>query len=1237
MSHVRHLVLPGYETARNDVVVGESISAFLERNEWDFQLPTICVMNGTPILRKAWATTAISDPDEVVFYSKPYGGNNGTGKALQVAGIVALIAIAAFAPWAAVNIAGFAQGTFGFYAVSAAITVGGGLLVSTFLSPKAATNGDGEISQIYSLSAAGNTANPFQVIPVQYGRLKFLPSYASLPWTEFIGNDSYLNVLLANGQGKYFKEQLLIDDTVLWDSDTGLSASFTDVTWQFCDPGEPFTLFPANVINASEVSGQEITDVPLGMYTINDPDTVLTDVAFDLVFPAGLRGTADDGGHFDASVTLTLKVQQIDNVGAPIGGPFTVVAGHVITMNTPQPQRVSLKYNLVALGLVNGRYQASIERHPTTAPDQNTYTDLVSWAGLRGYLQGSNTYENCSVTGIRIKATAQLSQNAAKNFAIIQTRILPVWNGVDDMVEEPTQNAFWAFYDAAVNQNYGAKWPVNKVDFQTIVDMAAAADTRGDAFNYRFDSPITFQSAFDRILQSNRSKVTWLGDVLSCTRDEWQAVPDMLLSDQQIIRGSMEVDFVMNSEDSSDCVQGQFLNENTWQPAMLQYPKNSEFFTAQSPSSMQIEGITNPDQLFEELRFFWKQAQLRRIKIRLDTEHDGRLLRFGSAVKVQSFLPRKWGASGEVVSYNSGTRIVTINRTDLDTVEAGQHYIEFRAKTGAYFGPIKCTFGLQPNKIELDAADLADVETDLDMTIAEAFDRMDGAEPPSFVWGLSSMLSRHCIVLSGKPTGHKVSLDLVVDSEAVHDVTGDDIPPLPTPPPYADPRAPVITGLVASLRQGIAEPVLAATWWPAKGAIYYKAQVSYDGGTSWTTIADALQDANLNVVAAFADLRLRVAGVGYLQGPWSFVDVAAPNISSPTDTGPEDLTAGLHDYIMNRMKLSIEQLQLVVQQIAAVAAETDAAATTNSQVLRVASVRGFAQVAELTTVFADFETSFASYQVTVEAHFDDTDASVTAVATAVAGVDDFVAAMYSLTLDVDGYVTGFSSTNNGTTSLFQVVADKFVVAKPGVSGGAAIAVFEIGTHNGVASIGVSGNLYLDGTITANFIAANAIQTVHLSATSVTAAKMAVGSITAANAALDALAVKTLNIQGNAVTVPQVTSFSGNTSGSLATLCSFNMSIDTTGISGATITIYAIACLAGAGASNPASAGLNSTLTINGSTVSQLGGGTHSDVMVNSGAIQVTATGGVMSISVVFQCGGMIVTSSATLYAIAAKR
>ena len=125
------------------------------------------------------------------------------------------IAVSAFALWAGPAL--FAAGTFGAYATTAAIGIGGSLLINALVGPKpGATNAPNATQdQIYSASAQGNVARLGQPLPVWYGRLKRFPDFAATPWAEFVGNDQYLNILLSVSMGSVAYEALYLDDTIL--------------------------------------------------------------------------------------------------------------------------------------------------------------------------------------------------------------------------------------------------------------------------------------------------------------------------------------------------------------------------------------------------------------------------------------------------------------------------------------------------------------------------------------------------------------------------------------------------------------------------------------------------------------------------------------------------------------------------------------------------------------------------------------------------------------------------------------------------------------------------------------------------------------------------------------------------------------------------------------------------------------------------------------------------------------
>ena len=1158
---VHHLVAPGYEQARGLPLIGETIQEFLDRNGWEFRVPTICVCNGAPILRAEWAVTPI-ELGSVNFLSRPHGGGGSSGggsKALQVAGIVGMIALAAIAPWAAGALAPVLgiTSTAGIAALTAGIALGGGLLISTLVKMVAGGQNDTtepEAAQVYSLSGAGNSARPLAVIPVNYGYLKLIPDYGSTPWSEYISNDQILNAQLTLGVGKHHIHQLLIDDTVLWDEDTGFNPSFSNVTVQFCDPGEPFTLFPTNIQTTAEVSGQELPGpispgFNIGGFIANASGTLTNKLVVDIAFPGGIFFLDSQNRYTTMTVTFLFQYRSVDNAGTPTSG-WSTLLNFAYTNMTKTPQRLSYPVDVAP-----GRYEVrgnrtNIPNGGSVAYSANTpgsgdssgsvsYTiqqntgddtqqDQVMWLGLRSYIVGSVTYPYEQQIGIRMKADAQLTNQSARQFGVLATRILPVWDvDEEELVELPTTNPIWAFWDAATNSLYGANRPISKVDFQTVVEMALAADTRGDSFNYSFKDFVTIPDAFDTILASARSKHCWIGDVLSVVRDEWREIPSMLLTDHQIVRGSLEIVSIFNDETGVDCVIGEFLNENTWRPAEIQFPPNTLSFTAENPKRVRIPGITDPDQLLREIAFVWNQSQLRRTKVTLQTGHEGRMLKLMSAIKVQSHLPRTWGQAGEIVSKDVDGVTLLTNRT-LVFDDAAANYIEFRDKRGRYFGPVLCDSVISnPKKVILDADDLALVETQIGMTLDEALDRMDGAEPPVFVLGKASTLSRTCMLLTGRPNGDTVDLTLVVDSEDVHNPDVGDVGDFPEPPFILNPAIPVATLLYATFRVGIAEPILDASWWPAPGALGYKAQVSYNEGESWQQIYEGVNP-GFSLPVNPASLILRVAAFSNIHGPWVQVTVEAPTIIiAPGVVAPSSMIEGLKDYVMNIIKDNDDIARSIRQIIASATAELDAGNyTDHAQINRnLVAVTGnlSATFSEVILVAIGPGSAIATSITELEASVDDLSATVTVTSIAVATIEGNLAASWGVKLDVNDYITSIELLSDGTSGSIVFNTDNFSIAKPGVL--SPITMFSLQTVGGVTTMALRGDFIADGIITAQHIAANsitasmiqalAINATHIQSNSITTAMLQAGSIN--TAALAVNSVSLANIIAGSVT------------------------------------------------------------------------------------------------------------------------
>jgi hypothetical protein len=126
-----------------------------------------------------------------------------------------------------------------------------------------------------------------------------------------------------------------------------------------------------------------------------------------------------------------------------------------------------------------------------------------------------------------------------------------------------------------------------------------------------------------------------------------------------------------------------------------------------------------------------------------------------------------------------------------------------------------------------------------------------------------------------------------------------------------------------------------------------------------------------------------------------------------------------------------------------------------------------AQVEHLEEVMIDADTALASDITNVDAKFGPAYSSVNTVSMAVASIEGWGAAQYAVTLDVNGYASGFELLNGGpgfASATF--ITDNFLIAKPGVTGGAPVPIFGVSTVNGVSKIAIRGDVVADGSISA---------------------------------------------------------------------------------------------------------------------------------------------------------------------------
>ncbi|MBN8978006.1 MAG: DUF1983 domain-containing protein [Rhizobiales bacterium] len=1140
---VLHVVAPGLEIAQAVPRKGETVTTFLRRTGWAHRdprygwqfrkrLPTILEVNGEAVLRKDWRRTKIAANDNVRFVSFPRGDGK-QGK--QVLGLVAMIAVAAFAGPLGGMVAsglGFTAGTTAFTIASglatAAIGLGGALLVNALVAPKQGATNDGTpTDQIYTASVQGNRARLGQPLPVWYGRLKDYSDLSATAWGEYQGNDQYLNVLLSTTMGSMDYEGLSISDTPFWNPVDGVLPAFSSAVIRFYEPNEPVTLFPVNVTQSDEVSGQQLPhDYSwIGPYVANAPETEAYQIAVDYVFPAGCYTTNDEGETTSFSVTVVAERQAVDDAGAPIGD--WVQLGSV---TRSYASRAPIRETLL-VGCPEGRYQVRFRR-TTDVPADNKGAAEVVWAGLRAYLRGDNIFP-VSTIAIRIKAT-ETTQGSFK-FGVTGTRKLPVWDAVaGQFVLQATRNPAWALLDMATNAQYGAEVQVFKTDVNAIVNHAAGCASRGDSFDYVFKSAIAVPEAFDTALIPSRARHMWLGDTLSLVRDQWDTVPTMMLTDREIVRDSTSFDYTMLGEEDPDAVIIEYIDENTWLPATVQYPPNTEIFTATRPETKRVNGIVNRNHAYRECAFYYLCSIYRREAGSIGCEYEGRAITMGQTLRLQSELPQDYGYAGVVTARDGLT--LSLDPAP-EWIVGEQHYIRLRRPNGKEFGPIRVSRGDNDNFAVLDGGDLVTVESQQGIALDNVLLRADGGEYPTYALGTADNQSKLVKVLTGQPNGETFTLSIVIDDERVHATDLGDPPILPIGQFPKNDSAPLIVGLNARFGQGVAEPQLTASWFPTAGAFYYRAEVSYDAGNSWVEVYQGT-DTKFEKFVTLGGLTLRVQAVGQFPGPWSQVSVEAPTIeimsnavawgslneairqqssimeNNFTDVWKQlaitnkNLAQALSRTFLDKKEVRSQQSSLygtnkaLIESVQTTAANADAAMAENISRLFAGANGAEGQANQTAQVAADAHVAVGELSDEVTAKIGPSGSITSEVSghtASIAQLDGYAAGKWAIGVTVDSLgrrsVAGIVLfTDSNDTSSFAINANNFYVTFPDAAGGDPVPVYTIANVNGVAKSVLRGDMFVDGGVITRMIQAGAITTVTLDALSVNTSKLAINSV-----------------------------------------------------------------------------------------------------------------------------------------------
>jgi hypothetical protein len=803
----------------------------------EFENPTVCILNGVPLMRKDWSREIRGD-DVINFVGcVGYVG-------LVIALVIAIIAI---------------------------------VLVTVLLAPT--TPGELPASDpVFSTNGQKNAIRLGEPIEVNYGRNRIYPSLASRPFFRYFDNDQFQYSLFCIGQGYYDVEQILIGNT-----DIG---SFQEVEYELLDPGDSTTLFRTNVFTSPEAGGQTLfaTNEPefvapgwVGPFVADPTGTTVNRIEIDLSYPRGVYHQKKKSGDMQAiSLTVEFQKRLIDDSGNPLG-PFTSLFTYTLTAATTTPQRKTR-----AVAVAAGRYEVR-GRYSGFKPLLDTRTGyVVVWEGMRGFIIGNEPdFGNVTLLAVKIKATNNLNSRTQEQFNVIATRKLPIRDssgGPTSFTDPvPTRSIVWAFVDI-FRSNYGARITDDRFfDWDTLEALDAYYESRNEHFDWTFRDAITIWEAAKAIARVGRAIPLLSGSKITLRRDGPLEVPVTLFSPDNMVKGSFTWDIKLWEPNEFDSVSVEYTDPDTGykqEQVLCVLPDSNA--TTDNPEEIRIPGIQDRNHAYREGLYYLAVKRFLRENMSFDTGLEGYIPSYGDLVAVAHDVPR-WGQSGYILAVEDESNgIFRLHVSEPLSFEAsGQIYqIILRGKAGEVIGPFTAIETADPKVVIIDLPEQS-----------EEFDFLLGGttEPMLFLFGVAGTGTKYGKVVRMEPQGgERIKMTLVGEEPIIHSFDSLEAPALHTPsiPPEV-PDLPIIPSLVLTQLDGDLL-VIQASWLAAFGAQYYVVQSSNDG-ENWE-VRGTTERTSMQFQVLPGLIRVRVAGVNNGQGPWVQAEIQI------------GLVAGLHIY-----------------------------------------------------------------------------------------------------------------------------------------------------------------------------------------------------------------------------------------------------------------------------------------------------------------------------------------------------
>ena len=575
----------------------------------------------------------------------PKGGGGGGKKIL---GIVASIAIAIAAPYAAAGMLGTVIGGtgamaagLGTYALAAGIAVAGNLLLSAIM-PKPSMPGfdrmDFKNSNTYGWNKPINQAMQAQVVPKVFGTHKITPPLIA---SHIIsdGDKQYFNGLYAlnDGEIKDIREIKINDEPI---------ENFKGVTYEIRNG-----LNNQNIIsNFNDTSYDKNIGKKLNpdlSYSLAQTDgNFVTSLSVTLVFPRGLYYANDNGGLDGYSVNVRVEYSADGKNWTPltrqtISAAQTSTFRRVFRVGNLPPN----KYNI----------RAKFETAPNTGSRyaSDCYLEYVTETVSDDFI-----YPKTALLAIRALATDQLNGGAPRISAVVTANS-----------DNPSHICRKILEDSGVE---------SLRIMPSFNEWANFCEEKSLRCNIVFDSELSVRKALDTVSLLGRASVLQAGSKFDVIIEKAGLIPaqSFLFGMGNILSDTFKQNF-LPLVDRANFIEITYYDKNKdYEPSVVSVGQiAADNSRVSNKSSVTLVGCTDEAQARAYGRFTLNCNRYLIETIEFEADKDSLVCRYGDIIKVSHDTPQ-YGFSGRLLE-DSGADFVILDR-DLDTVGGVKYAIQIK-------------------------------------------------------------------------------------------------------------------------------------------------------------------------------------------------------------------------------------------------------------------------------------------------------------------------------------------------------------------------------------------------------------------------------------------------------------------------------------------------------------------------------------------------------------------------------